>query len=390
MPRIATLALGTRGDVELILLLARELRRRDHDVVVATSACFADRVAAAGAECMPIGSGDRERMLTILTSSMGEARLQARGERFIHEWIGATMESALAGGDLRTLVSGADGFISNLKIVLDREGRLAEPGSEIVPGAVVTYDPPWSLEGLARLAPVSWQQRDILDLVALPQALFDPEGAWGTWGKDYRFTGFWSAPRDESESWRPPRALADFLVGKPPPVVVTPGSMAGFDTAGFIARIVETLGRCGLRGVLLPGWSGIVASPAPDILHVAGEVPYGWLFPRACCIVHHGSHGATAAALMAGRPSIVMPYIGCQETMGKPLLWAGVATGMLDPMSFDPSRLAGAIREALGEVRVHAAVAYWHAMIVADGGVSRAADLVEGHLLRRRTDSTPS
>jgi hypothetical protein len=63
---------------------------------------------------------------------------------------------------------------------------------------------------------------------------------------------------------------------------------------------------------------------------------------------------------------------------------------MLDPMSFDPSRLAGAIREALGEVRVHAAVAYWHAMIVADGGVSRAADLVEGHLLRRRTDSTPS
>ena len=85
-----------------------------------------------------------------------------------------------------------------------------------------------------------------------------------------------------------------------------------------------------------------------------------------------------------------MPYIGCQETMGKALLWAGVATGMLDPMSFDPSRLAGAIRDALGDVRVHAAVAHWHAMIVADGGVSRAADLVEGHLLRRRTDSTPS
>ena len=385
--RVAALAMGTRGDVELVLLLGRELRRRGHDVVVATSACFADRVAAAGVECMPIGTGDRERMLAILTSSMGEARRQARSERFIHEWIDAEMKSALADGALRTLVSGADGFVSNLKIVLDREGRFAEPGSEIVPGAVVTYDPPWSLEELARLAPAPWQQRAILDLVALPQAIFDPAGAWSTWGKDYRFTGFWTAPREESESWQPPRALADFMVGNPPPVVVTPGSMAGFDTAGFIARIVEALGRCGLRGVLLPGWSGIVASPAPDILHVAGEVPYGWLFPRAACIVHHGSHGATAAALMAGRPSIVMPYIGCQETMGKALLWAGVATGVLDPMSFDPSRLAGAIRDALGDARVHTAVAHWHAMIVADGGVSLAVDLVEDHLLRGATDS---
>ena len=385
--RVAALAMGTRGDVELVLLLGRELRRRGHDVVVATSACFADRVAAAGVECMPIGTGDRERMLAILTSSMGEARRQARSERFIHEWIDAEMKSALADGALRTLVSGADGFVSNLKIVLDREGRFAEPGSEIVPSAVVTYDPPWSLEELASLAPAPWQQRAILDLVALPQAIFDPAGAWSTWGKDYRFTGFWTAPREESESWQPPRALADFMVGNPPPVVVTPGSMAGFDTARFIARIVEALGCCGLRGVLLPGWSGIVTSPAPDILHVAGEVPYGWLFPRAACIVHHGSHGATAAALMAGRPSIVMPYIGCQETMGKALLWAGVATGVLDPMSFDPSRLAGAIRDALGDARVHTAVAHWHAMIVADGGVSLAVDLVEDHLLRGATDS---
>lgn len=390
MPRIATLALGTRGDLEVILLLGRELKRRGHDVVVATSAGFADRVAAAGVECLPIGSGDGERMRATLTSAMGEAGRQARADRFIHEWIGGEMESALAAGELRTLVTGADGFISNLKIVLDREGRFAEPGSEIVPGAVVTYDPPWSLEEMARLAPAPWQRHAVLDLVALPRALFDPAGAWGTWGKDYRFTGFWTASRDESESWQPPPALADFLAGKPPPVVVTPGSMAGFDTAGFIARIVETLGRCGLRGVLLPGWSGIVASPAPEILHVAGEVPYGWLFPRACCIVHHGSHGATAAALVAGRPSVVMPHIGCQETMGKALLWAGVATGMLDPLSFDPSRLAGAIRHALGEARVHAAVAHWHALIVADGGVSRAADLVEDHLLRLRTDGPPS
>ena len=84
-----------------------------------------------------------------------------------------------------------------------------------------------------------------------------------------------------------------------------------------------------------------------------------------------------------------MPYLGCQETMGKALLWAGVATGLLDPMTFDPSHLAGALGDALGDVRVHAAVAHWHALIVADGGVSRAADLVEDHLLHRRTEGTP-
>jgi len=76
--------------------------------------------------------------------------------------------------------------------------------------------------------------------------------------------------------------------------------------------------------------------------------------------------------------------------MGKALLWAGVATGLLDPMTFEPSRLADAIGAALGDGRVREAVAHWHATVVADGGVSRAADLVEHHLLRRRArDAAP-
>jgi UDP:flavonoid glycosyltransferase YjiC (YdhE family) len=382
--RVATLVLGTRGDLELILLLGRELRHRGHDVVVATSSFFAPAVARAGLAWLPAGAGDRDGMQALLDDTTTSREERAR--RVIDGWFARELAHAEQAGHLRRLVAGADYFVSNLKLVLDREGGPSDPGSAILPGAVVTYDPPASLEALARFPPHPWQQRDILDLVALPPALFDPVGAWGTWGKRYQFTGFWTSPPRDVEPYEPPGPLAAFLAAGPPPVAITAGSMTAFDPHGFTARLVAALRSARLRAVLLPGWSEIPASPAPDLLHVAGEVPYRWLFERAACVVHHGSHGATAAALHAGRAAVVLPHIDCQETMGKALVWAGVGTAVLDPVTFEPATLAGALARACDDPHVHAAVAHWQARSTADPGIVHAADLVEAHHRRGHTD----
>lgn len=377
--RVATLALGTRGDLELILLLGRELRRRGHDVVVATSSFFADHVRRSGLDCRPAGSGDRERMLSILGSMGPGMPPQARAARFLDGWCGRQLMDAVDSGQLRSLVADADYVVSNLKLVFDREGRLADRGATIMPGAVVTYDPPASLAELSLHPPLPWQQRDVLDLVALSQPMFDPAAAWGTWGKRYRFTGFWTDPSPEPLAWAPPPALAGFLAAGPAPVVFTAGSMIGVDAEALIGLIVDALRLAGLRGVLLPGWSQVPDSPAAELLHVAGEVPYGWLFPRSACVVHHGSHGATAAALHAGKASVVMPQIPCQETMGKALMWARVGTAILDPDVCAAEMLARAMLLAVGDPAVAEAVGRWQATVAAEPGVTLAVDLIERH-----------
>jgi UDP:flavonoid glycosyltransferase YjiC (YdhE family) len=45
---------------------------------------------------------------------------------------------------------------------------------------------------------------------------------------------------------------------------------------------------------------------------VAEALPHDWLFPRTAAAVHHGGAGTTAAALRAGVPSVVVPFMADQ------------------------------------------------------------------------------
>jgi len=374
--RVAALALGTRGDLELALLLGRELRRRGHDVVVATSPFLSDMVRHSGLDWLQVGTGDRERMLSVLRAMGSGMPWHTRAQYFLDSWCDPELSFAARSGQLRSLVADADYVVNNLKLVFDRKGGFSEADAEIVPGAVFTYDPPVRLEEVSLFPPPPGQRKDVLDLVALSQPLFDPAGEWG---KQYRFTGFWIDPLHYADRWNPPQALAEFLAAGPPPVVITPGSTIGFDTGVFVARIIEALQAAGFRGVLLPGWSVVPESPAPDLLHVAGEVPYRWIFPRASCVVHHGSHGATATALHAGKASVVVPHIPCQEIMGRALLWAGVGTAIVAPDALDAEVLARGLLLAVNHPAVADAVDRWRATVAAEPGVVLAADLIERH-----------
>ena len=54
--------IGSRGDLQPMLVLGAELRRRGHEVSVATWPNFRETVQAEGFECVPIGS-DSQRMI---------------------------------------------------------------------------------------------------------------------------------------------------------------------------------------------------------------------------------------------------------------------------------------------------------------------------------------
>ena len=231
--RVFILTLGTRGDFQLFLTLGCALRRRGHQVILGASPFFSPRVRQAQLGWVPIGTGSLEGLVSILQSLASEPDAAKRTHRFYARWLQPQLSmsmSQITGAGAR-----ADYFISNLKMVLQRDGK-------IIPGAAVTYDPPGALEDLAKYGTQNHHGL-ILDLVAMSRRLVDPDGRWGA---AYHFTGFWTdgPPAD----WTPSPDLQTFVSAGPPPVVVTMGSMVMFDAEAWVRDLLEALRLSGQRG----------------------------------------------------------------------------------------------------------------------------------------------
>jgi len=365
--RVLVLTLGTRGDLELFLALARELCSRGHEVVLASSGFYADAVSAAGVEFTAVGSGTRDELLTVLR---GMSAISDRAERtrlYARQWLRPQFHAGRA--QLGALGTSSDYFVSNIKVGLERNGALVQSAS-------VTYDPPWRIDDLARYGP-----RDpggaVLDLVALPRKLVDPAHEWG---EQFRFTGFWWSDTDGAARGD----LADFVAAGPPPVVLTLGSMAMADAAHVVPLVTAAARRARRRCVVVRGWTVSHIAEEPDVF-VTSEALYDWLFPRACCVIHHGGTGTVAAALRSGVPSIVLPQITCQELFGCMLEREHLAAGVFGDNITLPE-LAATIDRAATDPAIAASVRIWQTAVRADGGVARAADLIEAHAARPRSE----
>ncbi|EYU18543.1 hypothetical protein ABFS82_02G065700 [Erythranthe guttata] len=70
----------------------------------------------------------------------------------------------------------------------------------------------------------------------------------------------------------------------------------------------------------------------------SGAVPYNWLFPRCAAAIHHGGCGATAAALRAGIPQVICPFIMDQFYWAERMFWLGVAPEPLNSTCLLPDK----------------------------------------------------
>jgi len=206
--RVFILTLGTRGDFELFCTLGRELRRRHHEVVLGTSAFYAQATQAAGLEWSAIGDGTHGELIAVLRSLSNTGDRLRRVHLYFAGWVRPQLQSAHE--KIALIRDRSDYFISNLKLVIERDGQA-------MPGAFVSYDPPDAIENLTRFGSTTRGGR-ILELVAMNRQLVDPEAKWGP---EFRFTGFWDTP--VREAWTLPPRLMSFLREGPSPVVMTLG-----------------------------------------------------------------------------------------------------------------------------------------------------------------------
>ena len=129
------------------------------------------------------------------------------------------------------------------------------------------------------------------------------------WPPNTKITGFCFYDSDGGNPSLPPH-LEKFLAAGPPPVVFTLGSAAVLAAGKFYEFSARAAVKLGIRAVLLIG-----ADPRnrprqslPDTICVAEYAPYSGVFPRAAMVVHQGGVGTTAQCLRAGKPMLIMPY----------------------------------------------------------------------------------
>ncbi|WP_191259170.1 glycosyltransferase [Amycolatopsis oliviviridis] len=140
-------------------------------------------------------------------------------------------------------------------------------------------------------------------------------------------TGAWIQPDD-----RPlPDDLEKFLEAGEPPVYVGFGSMAAYAPKD-IARVgIESLRALGRRILLARGWAGLASIDDADDCFVVGEVNQQALFRRVAAVVHHGGAGTTTTASRAGAPQVVVPRIADQPYWASRVEELGIGVAHQDP-----------------------------------------------------------
>jgi UDP:flavonoid glycosyltransferase YjiC (YdhE family) len=357
--RILLSTLGSLGDLHPIMGLALALQARGHDVALATSDFYQERVIAAGLEfrpLRPLGTPDDPETLRRVFDPRNGPEYLLRTMLLPHiAQMYSDLSQAAEGADL--LVSGEVVLAASLvseKQGLPWAGAILAPFSffsiydpppfPFLPGAArFTRAPPFiqrQLLAFGRLVTRSWNEplnalrrslglrisRDAiltdrfsptLNLALFSKQLGRPQPDWP--GNVVQ-TGF--VLYDPAGDTRKV-PLEEFLSNGPPPITFTLGSAAVMDPGRFFEESAEAVRRLGTRGLLLMGKNAL-PTRLPAELFAAEYAPYSSVFPRSSCVVHQGGVGTTAQAMRAGVPQLVMPYAYDQPDNASRMVRLGV------------------------------------------------------------------
>jgi sterol 3beta-glucosyltransferase len=419
---VLILTYGSRGDVQPYVALGKELQAEGHDVTLATSERFSDFITEHGLRF----AGLSDDLLAIIDTDQGREMLENTSNLFqvvkrtiiMLKQVGPMQRSLLDDSWAAAEAAQPDLIVFHPKSyggphIAEKLGIpaiLALPIPMLVPTAEhpiiglpdlkfggwynrMTYRLVNALFGLSAGKHVrAWRAahdlprqkrfdilhttdgRDIPALHAISKYVV-PEPF--DWPDTAVMTGFWFL--DRPDGWTPPAELEAFLNSGPPPVYVGFGSMAGRDPERLASIVIEALQSAGVRGIIATGWGGLKTESLPDTILKIDQAPHEWLFPRTTAIVHHGGAGTTAAALRAGKPSVVVPFFGDQPFWGQRINKIGAAPKPIPQKKLSPDNLARAIVSATSDVGLRRTAAELGEKIRSEHGTVNAVAFIEKH-----------
>ena len=427
--RIVLSNIGTFGDINPLIAIALELKRRGHVPVIAVPALFEAKIAPLGLEFHAVRP-DIDPTNTLMVKMIYDVRKGTeRGLReFLFPALRETYDDLL---DAATRPERADLLLLG---ELNYAGPLVAEVTGIRWASYVlaplsffsAFDPPVlpmyprlaradktvpglgrAMNRLARFVSRKWPQpiydlRRELGLAKGRNPLFDAKHspdlvlalfsrALGTEQKDWpehtRITGCCYYDADAGNAVLP-RHLEEFLAGGPPPVVFTLGSAAVLAAGEFYEVSAKAAMRLGARAVMLIGADARnrLEQELPDSICVAEYAPYSGLFPRAALVVHQGGVGTTAQCLRAGRPMLIMPFSHDQPDNARRMRRLKVAR-VIEREDYTPVKVAQTLKAMLAEPNFARRAEQIAGLMRQENGVGSACDALEELFAKtRKTD----
>jgi len=426
--RIILSNIGTLGDINPLIAIALELKRRGHVPVMAVPAVYETKIRPLGLEFHAIRP-DIDPTNNVLIEMIYDVKhgtehglrdflfpcLQQTYEDLLHAATQPARADLLLLGELNyagpvvaevTGIPWASYVLAPLSFfsafdppVLPPYPRLAR-ADKAVPGMGRV------IKRLARFTTRRWPEPiyELRRQVGLPRGanpLFDAKHSphlvlalfsrvLGTEQKDWpantRITGFCYYDADGGNQ-KLPAGLEEFLAKGEAPVVFTLGSAAVLAAGKFYEHSARAAIKAGVRAVLLIGTDARnrPAQPLPDSICLAEYAPFSELFNRAAMVVHQGGVGTTAQCLKAGKPMLIMPYSHDQPDNARRMRRLKVAR-VIKRGDYTPVRVARRITSILEEPKFARRAQSVARKLANEDGVRTACDALE-ELWKRTKDS---
>jgi rhamnosyltransferase subunit B len=192
------------------------------------------------------------------------------------------------------------------------------------------------------------------------------------WPPQTRLTGF---PRyDEADTCAADPQLEQFLNGRDPPVVFTPGS-AMYHGHDFFLASAEACKRLNRRGVFLTKHAEQIPRDLPETIRHFGYVPLSRILPRVAALVHHGGIGTSAQALAAGCRQLITPFAHDQFDNADRLVRLGVARSIV-AKKYTAASATRQLSRLLGDGYVSVRCAEIAIRLRGDDALDRTCDLI--------------
>ncbi|HEU4795489.1 MAG TPA: nucleotide disphospho-sugar-binding domain-containing protein, partial [Pyrinomonadaceae bacterium] len=173
-----------------------------------------------------------------------------------------------------------------------------------------------------------------------------------------------------------PVELGRFLNDGPPPIVFTLGSSAVWVAQDFFRESIEAAKRLGRRAVLLVGDERNRPEALPEGMIAVNYAPYQTLLPRALAMVHHGGVGTTSQGLLAGVPTLIVPFAFDQSDNAEHARRLGTSR-TLYRNNYRASRVFKELRELVTRREYAQNATAVSKQLQQENGAGRAADLIE-------------
>lgn len=136
------------------------------------------------------------------------------------------------------------------------------------------------------------------------------------WNKNINISGYWFL--NKKNKYEPPKELVDFFSDGTLPIYFDFGSFSHDRMKRKVKIILEDLIKSNERLLIDPGKMDISdVKFSTEMQIIDNSVPHDWLLPKVKTIITHGGVGAVHAAMRAGVPTLPITIFPAQYFWGK-------------------------------------------------------------------------